>query len=143
MNESSEIGTFNAFASPSFSINVARLQSIDDGQNQERLIASLQLVKYVHVCVYNCVCEVTSCGPLKCPKASYLHFIPTTCFTGKSACLIPKELHRVFLIIWAPVMPCHFPNELRVLKPSVLRICFSGESKLSHWGILLFNICYL
>lgn len=52
MNESSEIGTFKTFISPSFSISLAGLQSINNtGKEQKKKItARLQLVKCVHVC---------------------------------------------------------------------------------------------
>lgn len=40
MNESSESVTFNIFISPSFPMNPARLQSIDNGQSQHEITAS-------------------------------------------------------------------------------------------------------
>lgn len=66
MNESSEIGTFNIVISPSCSISLPRLQSIDHGQNQRRTTARLPAVT-VCGCMSVNVCEVL-CGTLKWPE---------------------------------------------------------------------------
>lgn len=59
MNESSEIVTFNIFISPSFSMNLARLQRIDNGKASTKS----QPVKCAHVSIN--VCEALSRGTLK------------------------------------------------------------------------------